>query len=175
MVELHIEPLRAFRAVPASQAVLALASLAIAAAIGCSGDGDPHGSCNAAGGPSTASAVFGGIDYQIVGGITGHGDGTTLHVAPDGSFSRHTPQRGSEQGLLDPAALRDLVARARAAEFPTLCLMYAASGAVDDFVYQVSVQFDGREITSRASQFGDPPGRLQAVIDAVQQIANRPL
>jgi hypothetical protein len=46
---------------------------------------------------------------------------------------------------------------------------------VDEFMYQVSVQFDGREITTRASQFGDPPERLQAVIEALQQIVDLPV
>jgi hypothetical protein len=166
---------RAFGAIPAGPAFRALAALAIAGAIGCSGGPDPHGPCDIAGGPSTASAAFGGIDYQVVGGFSGHGDGTTLHVAANGAFSRHTAQHGDEQGSLDSAALADLVARARAAEFPTLCPMYASSGVADDLVYQVSVQFDGRQITSRASQFGDPPDRLQAVIGALQQIVQRPL
>ena len=79
--------------------------------------GDPHGPCDTAGGPSTASATFGGLDYAVVGGLSGQGDGTTLHIAADGAFSRYTPQRGDEQGMLDPAALQDLVGRARAAEF----------------------------------------------------------
>jgi hypothetical protein len=40
----------------------------------------------------------------------------------------------------------------RAAKFPTLYVMCAAPRVVDGFVDPVSVQFDGREVTNRASQ-----------------------
>jgi hypothetical protein len=162
-------------------ALRALVAVIAASAVGCSGggggggSGDPHGPCDTAGGPSTASAAFGGLDYAVVGGLTGQGDGTALHIAADGAFSRHTAQRGDEQGLLDPAALQDLVNRARAAEFPTLCLRYLAPGAGDDLVSQVSVHFDASMLTVRVSEFGDPPDRLQALLDAVQQVLVRPL
>lgn len=167
------------RALPALRALVAVAA---ASAVGCSGGGtsagsggDPHGPCDVVGGPSTAIAAFGGLDYAVVGGLTGQGDGTTLHIAADGAFGRHTTQRGDEQGLLDLAALQDLVARARAAEFPTLCLLYAAPGAGDDLVAQVSVRFDAVMLTVRVSELGDPPARLQALLDAVHQILDRPL
>lgn len=159
-----------------------LVAVFAAGAVGCSGggaggsgSGDPHGPCDTAGGPSTASATFGGLDYSVVGGLSGQGDGTTLHIAADGAFSRHTPQRGDEQGMLDPAALQDLVGRARAAEFPTLCQLYTAPGAGDDLVTQVAVHFDASMLTVRVSEFGDPPDRLQTLLDAVHQILDRPV
>jgi hypothetical protein len=144
-------------------------------AFGCSGAGDPHGPCPLVGGPPSAGAMFGGIDYQVVGGFSGQGDGTSLQIQPDGSFTRHTPQRGAEQGQLDPAALRDLIAAARSAQFPTLCMMYEAPGVADELVYQVSVRFDASVLIARASQGGEPPDRLEAVIDALRQIVDRPL
>lgn len=155
---------------------------ALLGALGCSGGagglhdaGSPHGPCDVAGGPSTASATFGGLDYAVVGGLTGQGDGTTLHIAADGAFGRHTTLRGDEQGMLDPGALQDLVARARAAEFPTLCLVYAAPAVGDDLVAQLSVHFDSSTLTVRVSEFGDPPDRLQALLDALHQILDRPV
>lgn len=166
-------------AAPALPAVAVVGALL--GALGCSGgagdphDAGPHGPCDVVGGPSTASATFGGLDYVVGGGLTGQGDGTALHIAADGAFDRHTPLRGDEQGMLDPAALQDLAARARAAEFPTLCLMYLAPAAGDDLVAQVSVHFDGATLTVRVSEFGDPPDRLQALLDALHQILDRPL
>jgi hypothetical protein len=41
--------------------------------------------------------------------------------------------------------------------------------------YQVSVQFDGRMLTSEASQYGEPLDRLHAVISTLQQVVGRPL
>ncbi len=142
--------------------------------IGCSGEGDPHAACEL-GGLMNTSAPFGGIDYRVVGGFTGNGDGTMLQILPDGSFTRCTRQRGMEQGQLDPAALGGVIGKARDAQFPTLSMMYPCSSCGDDFIYQVSVQFDGSALTSRVSQYGDPPARLQALIDALQQIVGRPL
>jgi hypothetical protein len=141
--------------------------------VGCS-DGAPRDTCDLVGGPATDRATFGGIEYQVVGGLSGHGDGTSLHIQPDGSLTLQTPQRGAVQGQLDPATLASLVGTARSAQFPTLCAMYRCSGCDDDFIDQVSVQFDGSALTVLASQEGDPPARLQAMIDALRQIAQRP-
>ena len=176
----------ALRALAASTALPAVAVAgALLGALGCShraggsggpdDPGHPSGACDVAGGPSTASAAFGGLDYAIVGGFTGQGDGTTLHIAADGAFGRHTMLRGDEQGMLDPAALQDLIARARAAEFPSLCQLYPAPGAGDDLVTQVSVHLDATTLTVQVSEFADPPDRLQALLDALQLILDRPL
>ncbi|HEX7836765.1 MAG TPA: hypothetical protein VF469_04830 [Kofleriaceae bacterium] len=142
--------------------------------VGCSREGDPHGTCDLVGGPATDRATFGGIEYQVVGGFSGHGDGTALHIQPDGTITVQTPQRGTGQGQLDPATLASLVGTARSAQFPTLCAIYRCSGCTDDFVDQVSVQFDGSALTVLASQEGDPPDRLQAMIDALRQVAQHP-
>ena len=137
--------------------------------------GDPHGPCDPVGGPATDQAAFGGIDYQVIGGFTGDGDGTSVHIRPDGSVTRQTVKRGLEQGKLDQATLDDVIAKARAARFPELCTMYACEHCGDDFVFQVAVQFDGNVLTARASEFGDPPDRMQALIDALKAIVDRPL
>ena len=70
--------------------------------------------------------------------------------------------------------LDGLIADARAAEFPTLCAVYRWEGA-DDFVDKVTVQFDDSTFVVNASQFGDPPDRLQALINKLRQIVDRPL
>lgn len=143
--------------------------------IGCAGEGDPREACKLGGGLMITGAPFGGLDYQILGGLSGDGDGTKLQILPDGAFARCTYQRGMEQGQLDRTALDDVMAKARDAQFPTLSVTYPCSGCVDDFVYQVSVQFDGSVLSSRASELGNPPDRLRALIDALQQIVDRPL
>lgn len=134
-----------------------------------SGGGTPQAACEL-GGLRITGAPFGGIDYRVVGGFSGDGDGTMLQILPDGSFTRCTRQRGMEQGQLDPAALGDVIGTARDAQFPTLSMMYPCSDCGDDFIDQVSVQFDGSVLTTLVSEFGDPPARLQALIDALRQI-----
>jgi hypothetical protein len=142
---------------------------------GCSGGGDPHGPCDVLGGPPTDHAAFGGVEYRVVGGFSGQGDGTSLQVQPDGTMTRHTSQGGAEQGRLDAATVADLVDQARATQFPTLCAMYRCSGCVDQFDDEVTVQFDGRPLTVIASHLGDPLARLKDMISALQQVLDRRL
>lgn len=145
---------------------------------GCSsggGGGGEDSTCAPIGGPATDGAMIGRIDYQVLGGFSGGGDGTSLQIQPDGSLTRHTVQRGTEQGQLDQATLDNLVRTIRAAQFPTLCAMYPCAHCADEYVYHVSVQFNGNALTTAASEFAAPPDRLQAVIDALQQIVDRPL
>jgi hypothetical protein len=154
--------------------IAAALGLAVGVISGCSNEGNPHGPCDLLGGPSTATATFGGIDYKVVGGFSGRGDGTSLQIQRDGSVMRETQPRGAEQGQLDQVTLDNLIADARSAEFPTLCAVYPWDGA-DDFVDEVTVHFDDSVFVVRASQFGDPPDRLQALIDTLRQIVDRPL
>jgi len=154
--------------------VAAALGLAVGVVDGCSHEGDPHGPCDLLGGPSTITATFGGIEYKVVGGFGGDGNGTSLQIQRDGRMTRETQRRGAEQGQLDQAALDGLIADARAAEFPTLCAVYRWEGA-DDFVDKVTVQFDDSTFVVNASQFGDPPDRLQALINKLRQIVDRPL
>lgn len=148
----------------------------VGTAAGCSdGGGDPQeGACEPTGGVVAPGAQVGGIDYEVSGGLSGEGDGTSLQIAPDGAFTRHTMQRGTEQGRLDQATLDDLTGRARAAQFPTLCAIYG-SAAADELFHDVSVQFDASTYTVMVSQFATPPDRLQGLIEALQAIVDRPL
>ncbi len=139
-----------------------------------SGGGAPQAACEL-GGLTITSAPFGGIDYRVVGGFSGDGDGTMLQILPDGSFTRCTREHGMEQGQFDPAALDDVIGKARDAQFPTLAPLYRCSQCGDEYIYRVSVQFDGSVLTTLVSEYGDPPDRLQALIDALQQIVGRPL
>jgi hypothetical protein len=121
-------------------------------------------------------ATIGQITYRVIGGIIGGGDGTSLQIKPDGTLTRTTSQRGTEHGQLDPATLDDLVGKARAAQLPTLCLMYSCAGCGDMYSYEVSVQIDGITHTVQASMLADPlPDRLKAIIEALQAIVMRPL
>lgn len=155
--------------------ILATLATVIGTLGGCSSDANPQGTCDLVGGPETDRATVGAIDYQVIGGFTGQGDGTSLHIQPDGSVTRQTRTHGAEQGQLDQAALGDLVAKVRSAQFPTLCTVYSCAGCGDNYVDQVSVQFGGDVLTVKASQLGDPPDRLREVIGTLQQIVSGPL
>jgi hypothetical protein len=157
----------------------------IAAISGCSSDREgggvpadaPDSACELVGGSTVSSgATFDGIDYRVTGGFTGQGDGTSLQIARDGAFTRRTKQGDTNQGQLDATALGDLVDMARAAQLPTLCARYPCSGCGDDFVYDVSVRFAGSTYRVEVSSFAPPvPARLQAVIEALQDIVAAPL
>lgn len=121
-------------------------------------------------------ATIGEIGYQVVGGLSGGGDGTSLQIKPDGTLTRTTTQRGTEHGQLDPATLDDLVGKARAAQLPTLCAIYSCASCGDEYSYDVSVQIDGITHTVQASMLATPlPDPLQAIIEALQAIVMRPL
>ena len=55
-----------------------------------------------------------------------------------------------------------------------LAPIYRCSHCGDEYIYRVSVQFDGSVLTTLVSECGDPPDGLQALIDALQQIVGRP-
>src|SRR5678815_1025042 len=65
----------------------------------------PGNVCSQIGGPATAAAILGAVDYEVTGGPTGSGNGTWLQIAEVGSMTRHTAERGTEQGLLDGLTL----------------------------------------------------------------------
>ena len=143
--------------------------------IGCSGAGDPHDPCDPIGGPSVERARFGGIDYRVTGGLSGDGNGTSLHIEANGAVTRETLEHGTEQGRIDQATVDALVSKVRSAQFATLCSMYQCSGCADDFVDEVSVHLDDVTVTARASQLGDPPAGLQDLITALRQVIEGPL
>jgi len=138
---------------------------------------DPPGSvCEVIGGdPVRDGATIHGIDYAVLGGFSGHGDGTELRIAADGTFTRQTVLHGAEQGQLDQGTLGDLASKVRAAKFPTLCATYACTSCGDDFVHEVSVQLDASTYTVQASEFASPPERLAVLIEALQAIVEGPL
>ena len=41
-------------------------------------------------------ATLDGVDYEITGGPTGEGNGTSLHMAQDGWVTLHTKELGTE-------------------------------------------------------------------------------
>lgn len=150
---------------------------------GCAGgrDGDAGGNPGSAceplgGGPVADTAVIGDLAYRVTGGFSGDGDGTSLQIKPDGTLTRTTAQRGTEQGQLDQATLDGLAGTARAAQFPTLCAIYPCSDCGDEYTHDVSVQIDGTTYRVQASVLAPPlPDRLQALIEALQVIVARPL
>jgi hypothetical protein len=156
---------------------LALLGSGLSGAVsGCANDGGGQGdTCERIGGSVTDGATIGGIDYRVIGGFGGQGEGTSLQIAPEGTFTRQTRARGLEQGRLDRTALDDLVGKARAAQFPTLCQIYPCADCADDYVHDVSVEFDRNTYTVKASMLATPPGRLAAMIEALQAIVDRPL
>jgi hypothetical protein len=155
--------------------IVAALGFAVGALSGCSSRGDPHGTCEVVGGSSTAAATFGGIEYRVTGGLSGDGNGTSLQIDRYGAVTRQTLQRGTERGQLDQGTLDEVIADARAAEIPTLCAMYRCAGCADDFVHEVMAQLDDVVLVVQVSDLGDPPDRLHALIDLLQELVDRRL
>lgn len=150
--------------------------LGLGLAAGCAshgGDSDP-GACPLVRDGATGSETIGGLAYQVTGGLSGAGNGTSLQIDARGQVTRHTRERGTETGQLDPAAFQDLAAKARAA-VPTLCATYGCLGCADDFVHRVTVTLDGVPYTAEASELTSPPPGLSDLLHALQQIVDRPL
>jgi hypothetical protein len=143
--------------------------------IGCSNE-DPKPTCDRIGGPPVETARFDHIDYQVIGGVGGVGDGTSLHIEANGAVTRQTEKRGPEYGQIDKATVEDLVNKVRDAQFPLLCRIYpCADRCTDEFFDEVSVHVDGITRTARAGWSGHPPIVLQDLIDALQDPVDRPL
>lgn len=155
--------------------IVAALGFAVGALGGCSRGGDPHGTCDVVGGSSTTAASFGGIEYRVTGGFSGGGNGNSLQIDRYGAVTRQTPERGIERGQLDQGTLDEVIADARAAEIPTLCAMYRCAGCADDFVHEVTAQLDNVALVVQVSEFGDPPDRLHALIDLLQELLDRRL
>ena len=155
--------------------IVAALGFAVGALGGCSSEGDPRGTCDVVGGSSTATATFGGVEYRVTGGFSGDGNGNSLQIDRYGAVTRQTPQRGTERGQLDQATLDNVIADARAAEIPTLCATYRCAGCADDFVHEVTAQLDNAVLVVQVSEFGDPPDRLNALLDLLQELLDRRL
>jgi hypothetical protein len=120
------------------------------------------------GGPDTGA--IGNIDYLSTGGFTGAGDGSSLHVGPDGASTRRTRTNGTEQFQLDATTLASLVELAEAARFSTLCSQYVAGS---DFLTDViRVEIAGHELSVAADRGATVPARLQSLIDALRTLTS---
>jgi hypothetical protein len=160
--------------------------LVLAGASGCASDGrggdgpgsdpgTPNPTCQPIGGFTTGIDSVGRFDYRVTGGLSGGGDGTSLQIDSSGVFTRHTLQRGTETGRLDPATLQDLTDKARAVQFPSPCIMYGCGGCGDTYVHNVSVQLDAIPYTVQVDELASPPPPVQALLDALKAIVVRPL
>jgi hypothetical protein len=122
----------------------------------------------------TSSSVDGPINYQVLGGLTGHGDGTWLQIEPDGTMMRNTPSGAMQTATLDRATLDDLHGKILDAQFPNLSPTYSCNCA-DDFSNNVSVGIDGRTHTVAADTMATIPAPLETVIVTLKAIYQRPL
>jgi hypothetical protein len=122
-----------------------------------------------AAGCGSNDASVGTIEFAVTGGFTGAGDGTALHVEPDGTAMRSVLGGPWQTATLDPTTLRDLQAKIRSADFPSLDAMYPGDAA-DDFVDEVTVKIDGTDHTVAADRSADLPDELATVVDALKAI-----
>jgi len=113
------------------------------------------------------------VDYQVSGGLTGRGDGTSLTLDTSGIGARTTVHDGSVPVQLDPTQLADLNAKIRAAQFATLQPSYGCHGCVDQFVYEIAVQSDGRryEVSVDQDDTITYPEGLHALLVTLKQLA----
>ena len=135
----------------------------------------PGDMCSLVGGPATAAAILGAVDYEVTGGPTGSGNGTSLQISEIGWMTRHTAERGTEDGLLDGLTLYGLDLKVINAQLPSLCSTYSCAGCAGDYVHKLTVYLDDAPYTVQVDFRASPPERLVALINAVQDITVRPL
>jgi hypothetical protein len=113
------------------------------------------------------------VDYQVSGGFSGSGDGTSLTLDTRGVGSRVTAHSGTVPVQLDPAALADLHAKIRDAQFATLQSTYGCHGCADQLVYDIAVQADGHhyEVSIDESDTITYPEGLHALLVTLKQLA----
>ena len=138
-------------------------------------DPGPGDMCSLVGGPATAAAVLGAVDYEVTGGPTGSGNGTSLQISEIGWMMRHTAERGTEDGLLDGLTLYGLYVKVINAQLPSLCKTYSCAGCAGDYVHTLTVYLDDAPYTVQVGFGASPPDRLAALINAMQDITVRPL
>jgi hypothetical protein len=136
---------------------------------------DPGSACRLIGGPATAAAILGAVDYEVTGGPSGSGNGTWLEIAEIGSLTRHTTERGTEEGLLDGLTHYGLYRKVITADIPRLCRSYSCDGCTGDYIHKLTVYLDGAPYTVEVGFRASPPERLVALINTVQNITTRPL
>lgn len=113
------------------------------------------------------------VDFRITGGFAGPSGDTSLQIDTAGAATRTPPRAAPVTIQLDAAALADLNAQIRDAQFPTLAPSYGCLGCVDEAVYEISVALDGAQYhVSVDSDFNasDPQG-LQHLVATLHQIA----
>jgi len=118
--------------------------------------------------------IDGPIDYNVTGGLSGHGDGTALHIELDGTTTRPTAGGGTETTVLDAMTLADLHGKIIDAQFAMLAPLYSCD-CPDGYIYTTSVQIDGTQHTVAAEDLAQYPERLKIVIDTLKDIYQRPL
>ncbi|HEY0478773.1 MAG TPA: hypothetical protein VGD37_14745 [Kofleriaceae bacterium] len=126
-------------------------------------------------GACTSGGAIDDIDYRVTGGLDGDGDGTALHVARDGAFTRQTRRGVTDRGTLDPATFGELLDKVRAAEFPELGPSYPCGACGDDYIHDLTVQIDGTAHQVMASAQATLPDRLAAVVEALRTIIEPPV
>lgn len=120
------------------------------------------------------SHLDGPIDYRTGGGLSGNGDGTALHVEPDGTATRTNAGGGMETATLDFATMNDLRQKIGDAQFPTLAPEYLCD-CPDEFSFLVSAQIDGNVYTVLAEGREKYPEPLKVLIVTLGEIEQRPL
>lgn len=113
------------------------------------------------------------VDYQVTGGLTGRGDGTSLTVDTSGVGTRTSAHDGPIALQLDPAALADLNAKIRDAQFATLQPSYGCNGCNDQFVYKIAAQSNGQryEVSVDQNDSLTYPEGLHALVTTLKQLA----
>lgn len=121
----------------------------------------------------SSSGTVGTIDYRVTGGLTGRGDGTALHVEPDGTATRTSPTEGMVNETLDPATLDDLHRKVQDAGFPDLEPSYGCLGCGDEYVYELAVELDGQQYKVSVDSFAmNPPESLGTLVSTLKQLAH---
>jgi hypothetical protein len=115
------------------------------------------------------SADIGSIDYRVTGGFSGGGDGTALHVEPDGTATKQS-EGVTRTVQLDPQVMADLYSKVRAADFPSLAPAYECSCA-DVYIYEITVEVDGEDRKVSAWMQAQVPERLSTLITSLRQLA----
>lgn len=113
------------------------------------------------------------IDFRVTGGLSGRGDGTALHVEPDGTATRTNSDGGMQTTTLDPTTLTDLHGKIDDAQFPTLAPTYP--GCCEHYVYDVTLQQGGATYHVSADSEAQIPAGLSTLIGTLQDIIRRPL
>lgn len=116
----------------------------------------------------------GPIDFRVTGGFGGNGDGTAIHIEPDGTAARTSLTEGTVTEHLDAATLGGLQSQIHDAQFPQLAPEYGCLSCADDYRYEVTVEIGGTSYKTSvdSSPDGTQPAALQAVVDTLKQLAH---